>query len=750
MKNKNIVFMVFGLFLVSCVPAVFGQDEEAAPGQGADFAAHRLLTRAAEFLKLHEHERGVKMLESVIDQYPSSPVRFKAHLMLGEHFMEVQQYPAAIERLRHLVRMRDTEETLTSEQLDWYLQAQYLTGMAYFNMRDYGRAFTVLRGITNEYPNSVWANQAYFYIGMSHFALSNWNRAIEAFNMVGTFVDPDSPTAEYAEAGRRFYVKVEDEDIPILVRTGREIRLELTTKGGDKETITCVQISDGAPVAIGSIPTEPGVAKPGDGILQVKGGDYITVKYIDLNTSDGTANVPREEQVRVVSTAVVRFTLADYETAAPAAYLGQPLHILVEDLDMDISPEADTITVRVVSRYKREDDLDDFGTIDLMSIAASEEDQYEIRDSVTLELREVGDPPVHTGRFVGTVTVEPVIEGVPVDQFDDILSCALNDQIVVYYEDELHIGGEEPREVTAVIDVAGEIDTRPMASQNIVEDAIVRARKNIIEATAYLELTQIFQSMGLMSHARERMNEGMNRVQEVILEKTRIPAELKEEAFKLKWSLEIAVGDFNAAVNTCRTFSRLYPESSFADEALMQIGKARLEEKDYRGAIQIFRSILSLPHSHAKAEAQFLIAETMMQEIEERAERSASATGGAVMPPAEKLRLQGAAMKEYQACAERFPDSPYAGQALGKLVDYYYETRNYVQAENLLEQIFQDYPDAEFLDSMLLKWVIVAFRTGNFQKAKEMCDRLLFDYPGSEFAAHANKMLPAIERRLGN
>ncbi|NLB54294.1 MAG: tetratricopeptide repeat protein, partial [Lentisphaerae bacterium] len=581
------------------------------------------------------------------------------------------------------------------------------------------------------------------YIGLCHFALQNWNRAIEALNMVGTFVDPDSPTAEFAEAGRRFYVKIEDNDIPILVRTGRKIVIEVRTNSGDRENVECVQITEGAPMAIGSIPTEAGVAKPGDKILQLKGGDEITVKYTDFNTDDGVGNVVREHTTKVVSSATIRFTLADFEAPAPAAYLGQPVYVSLHDLDLDKGPAADTVSVRVIARYKKEEDPDNLGPLDLMDFASVEEDQYEIRDQIQVVLNEDGKAPVHTGKFVGSFMIEPVIVGVPVDQFDDVLSCDLNDQIIVFYEDNLHMGGDVPREITARIEVAGEIDTRPKASQNIVEDAIIRARKNIIEATAYLELTEIFKSMGLMKHAREKSDTGMERVQEVILEKAGIPSDLKEEAFKIKWSLEIAVEDFTAAVRTCQAFSRLFPHSSFADDALLQIGLARLEEKNYMGALQIFRNVLSLPQSHAKPEAQFQIAETMMKQVEENAEKATTP-----MTASAKLHAQSGAMQAYKVCAERYPDSPYAGKSLGKLVDYYYETKDYTQAENLLEQIFQDYPDADFLDSMLLKWVIVAFRTGNFEKAREKCDKLLFEYPNSEFANHANKMMPAIQKRL--
>jgi TolA-binding protein len=72
-----------------------------------------------------------------------------------------------------------------------------------------------------------------------------------------------------------------------------------------------------------------------------------------------------------------------------------------------------------------------------------------------------------------------------------------------------------------------------------------------------------------------------------------------------------------------------------------------------------------------------------------------------------------------------------------------------VQADILLQQIFQDYPDAAFLDGMLLKWVLVSFRANQFQKAHEKCNQLIFDYPESPFAERAKQIMPRIEARLG-
>ncbi|MBM4039640.1 MAG: tetratricopeptide repeat protein [Planctomycetes bacterium] len=710
----------------------------AAKAEEDEFAARRLLKRAQDLLLAREVERAVKMFESVIEQYPQSPIRFEVYLALGKHFLEARDQATAISYLRRLGDLKQGEEEPSGDAKEMYLEGLYLSGVAQFQMRQYAAAFPILRKITNNYPNTVWANQSYYYIGMCHFAQGNWNKAIQALSLVGTFVDPKSPSVEYAEAGRRFFVKVEDTDLPVLHRLGKAVEVTLTTQSGDKETVACIPLAAEQGIFICSIPTDLTAAKPGDGVLQVVGGDTITTSYVDANTQEGQPNVTREKKVKVVSTAQLRFTLGTFESKASAAFLGQPLFVLLQDLDQDSSDKADTVAVRVRSRYREvvEEATAAEGLAAALDVREAEE-RHVVRDEMTITLPELGNAPVHTGRFGGSVRVEPFREGQPIDKTDQVLSCAMNDEIIVSYVDELHIGGAAPREITATVQVMGEIDSRPRATQNVVPDPVIRAKKELVEATAYLELAKIFKSMGLTKGAKEKSNEGLERVDNILRTESPIPSALKEEAFKLKWELYIAQDDFTNAVATCRLFNRLYPDSPFVDQALMGIGTIRLENKDYAEAIKVFQQILTMPASQVKAEAQFRIAECIEAQAAARP-RPANAPAG---PPE-------AAIQQYKLCADRYPESPFAGQALAKLVDYHVENKDYARADDLLTQVFQDYPDGDFLDAMLLKWVIVAYRMNDFQKAYNKCSQLIFEYPASPHAKKAKEILPKIEGRV--
>jgi len=708
---------------------------QAASSQASDMAASQLLTRGEELLSGGETERGLKMIETVYEQHPSSPIRYRAYLALGKYYLAGKDQAKAIGYLRNARTIEGPDRSVPENLQDVYLESFFLMGVAFFEQRQYASAFPLLRRITEDFPNTVWANQSYYYIGMCHFAQENWAKAIEALSMVGTFIPSDSPSVDVVEAGRRFYVKVTDADLPVLTRMGQSVVIELTTKSGDKETITCVPLPGSTDTFIGSLPTELGVAKPNDGTIQVVGGDTITTRYIDANTQDGKKQVTKTSTSRVVSTAGLNFMLGDLETPTGSAFAGQPVFLVLSDSDLDTSPAADTVSVRLVARAKQSPD-DTLAVTDATS--SDQAEQYVIRDEVTITLTEQGASPTHTGRFTGKVDVVIVPESGTADKADGVLNCVLGDEIVAYYNDEVHALGNAPRQIESVVVVISEIENRPRATQYIVDDPVISARKNIVEATAFLELAQIFRSLGLNSNGASKADEGLMRVDPIIKSTTKLPPALVEQAFKTKWELQLAKDDQAGAIATCEMFNRLFPESPFVDQALMGIARSRFEEKKYPEAIAVYQRVLRLPNSLSKAEAAFRIAEAGEENAKARSGGRAVKGGN----------MMDGVINQYKLVADKYRDSEFAGPALAKMVDYYYEAQDYNQATDLLTQIFQDYPDGSFLDAMLLKWAMVAFRMGDYRKAFDKCQELMFDYPDSPHAKRAKEVLPRIEALL--
>ena len=254
-----------------------------------------------------------------------------------------------------------------------------------------------------------------------------------------------------------------------------------------------------------------------------------------------------------------------------------------------------------------------------------------------------------------------------------------------------------------------------------------------------MKLGQVFKDVGLTAKASEKANEGLDRVEEVIATslKASLDRSLVEDAFSVKWDLLLVQDKLNEAIQVCRELTELFPDSSLVDKALLKIGQARMEGDNPGDAIPIFNAVIALPKSQLKAEAQYQIGAVMETLATAAAEREG------------KLPVLTGAMQAYKVCADQYPNSPFAGDALDKITNYYITAKDYPRAIELMEQETQDYPDASFLDRMLLKWVIAAYRMGNYPMAKQKVEQLLSEYPNSKSAEKARSFLEIIEKKMG-
>ena len=134
----------------------------------------------------------------------------------------------------------------------------------------------------------------------------------------------------------------------------------------------------------------------------------------------------------------------------------------------------------------------------------------------------------------------------------------------------------------------------------------------------------------------------------------------------------------------------------------------------------------------------------------EKADAHNSKWGKAGLTKATALQnAMGPAVAAFRKTYERYPESSFAAEALGRVVRHYVETDAFAQAADLLENVFNDYPDAAFLDEMLLLWANVGYRMGDLATAKAKLQKLIFDYPTSKFVAEARKKLAGIEAEAG-
>lgn len=617
-----------------------------------DYRAYSLLKQGVSYLEANNDEQGLKRLADIPRMFPKSPVRFQAWLELGKHSVERQEYDAAI---------RFFTEARESEEAEERAEALYRIGICHYERNEYDKAFLSLRKVTDEFPWSVYANEAYYYIGLCHFKLKRWSRAVDALKRVGVSVPPDVE-ARRAEAGRRLWIKVDDRDLAgrLTEENSTVTRARLRVKSGDEETVELRVNSRDGSEHLGSIETEPGEAQPNDGHLQILGGDTITVEYIDETTESGETNHARTDTIQIVSTAAVGFTDGAYRDYARGVRGDTDAFVRARDLDANTSPATDTLTVRIVTEYKRERETQDLEGVDL----TDDSDLIETRDAVTVTLRESG---AMTGLFVGSVTprlLPPLPEVDLTDpnatppeepeiaQDDEALLARVGDRIRVEYLDERHINDAEgPREATYETVVLASRTNDVEASQWVVEDEELKARKLLIEARILLRLSQIFKDVGLLDKAYARADGGLERVEEVIQAALTegLRQALLEDGFNIKWELLLVKDELAKAVDVCNTLLRLFPASAIADQALLKIGQAKMESdapEDWREAIVVFRAVQKLQASPLRAEAEFFTAQAL-EKIHDKREEGR---------PEDEKTMSQEAIQTYKRVADTWPE----------------------------------------------------------------------------------------------
>jgi len=712
----------FGLLLLGL--PVCAQNDTASSGSGQDDQALKMLRRGEALLEDRQEERGVEVVRGVLLNFPKSPVRLKAALLLGEYYAEKGDFGLATKNLLPVADAEDADPDQKAEAL-------YRIGICQYGESDYNRALSTLRRVTEEYPWSVYANESYYYIGLCHFRLERWWKAVEALKLVGTSVPPNARTQNLVEGGQRFLVKIHDKDLRVLKVLDETFGVQVSTESGDTETLEMSVFDNDGEYFLADLRMELGGPVAGDGTLQIRGGDVVRVEYVDQNTQDGSPKVTRLAASRVVSTAVAGFVDGAYRTYVKGAFADQKTFLRVKDFDADTGDGRDKVTVKITSQFKvPEEEAEEGG------VGEDAAPEYRVRDSLDVVLEETD---AHTGFFTGTVVIEEGKDEAAVDALDSRIVAFGEDTIVLDYADKEHIGGlDDPRQVIAKAQfVVGQIPDVWIAHREVSKEEL-RARKNLIESRFYLRLAQIFSDVGLSDRAESKADIGLEKVDDILRRSLRasLDRDTVEQGYKVKWELLLAKGDLGGAIGACRTLMAMYPASSLADVALMQIARAHLEVENIVEALQILRGVLGIQaNEELKAEAQYLIAGI----LEDRVDKN--------VPKDRRVKAMGSVIAAYKECADKFPNSPFAGEALSKVIDFHLASKDYGRCQELLQMVFVDYPDAPFLDEMLLKWGVVLYRMKQYGSSAEKLQQLMRDYPNSPAAGKGQKILEVVKSR---
>ena len=731
-KKQRLICVMWVVAMSAPMHWSVAQEAESAPRQTAAVArdelrARRMMESALELLRAGQDDRGVSMLEAVGDMFPESAARYRAALALGRHHGERNQFDRALAAL--------TEARNSPEEAE-QAEAWFLTGRVHFQRANYNEAFAALRRVINDYPASEQTNLAYDLIGQAHFQQGRWGKAVEAFQLVGTAVPASLAEADevLVEAGQRLFVKVHDRDLRILSGLGERLYVTLEAESGDREAVNLRRLGRSGEDWIASVMMAPEPSEPNDGVLTVRGGEVVTVTYVDRNNAQGEVDVPVVTRVRVVSTGNVSITDGAYNRSVRGVFAGQPSYVRLVDLDLDVTSNPDIAEVEVVALYKveREEETSMPQQLDVETMDEAEaEEEWEARGRITLRLDETAN---HSGEFRGIF--RPVLAEHATGADGELLVMP-GDEVEVRYLDETHMRGEQPETRTARVQVVVGGSTEPQSIVSEANEVNTQAQKLLIEAQLLHRWASIFKDVGLDESAFSKADEGLDKVEEIMALTARqsLNRDLLEQSFAVRWDLYLVQDRLNQAIATCMALVELFPDTTLVDRAFMNIAHARAatgELEDMREAIRVYRTVLELPQSTYQAEAQYRIGEVTEDMIRYN------------LRPGQEPNF-APAMLEYQRCAEMFPHSPFAGESFNKIINFHITQRDYLRSVELMDRVMQDYPDAPWMDEILVKWGVVAFRMGNRTVALQKFMQVLEEYPNGPAAAQARNFLQRIQ-----
>ena len=210
MQRLLAIGVSFGFLLAVVVGEATSQDAAKSVDAGKkkrrvrgslveDRAAKKLVEAGDARLESGELKKAVEVWQSVIERYPRSRIRYEAHIRLGKFFLERDR---AYDKARVHFEATAAEDNRDEDQR---AEATLKIGVCFYQARNFGKCFGVMRDVIEHFPISAQVNQAYYYIGLGHFQLGHYSRAIAALEKVGTNMSGEDDQVAKVEAGKTVF-----------------------------------------------------------------------------------------------------------------------------------------------------------------------------------------------------------------------------------------------------------------------------------------------------------------------------------------------------------------------------------------------------------------------------------------------------------------------------------------------------------------------------------------------------------------
>ncbi len=776
---------------------VFGQPAATKPTDAPslkgsiveDRAAKKLVEAGDARYEADEVSKAVEIWQSVIERYPKSKVRYEAYMRLGKFFLQRdRQYDKARAQFEAVAAEENKDEEMRAE-------ATLKAGVCFYEARNFGKCFQVMREVIEKFPVSKQVNEAYYYIGLGHFQLGHYSRAISALEKVGTTLASEEGKVEKLEAGKRLFVKIEDADLSAL-EPGQSIKVECIATSGDREIVECFSVGRNVRIALGSLLTKLGKPQPGNGTLELKGDDTVEVSYIDEQTADKQFNRKLLHKVTVVGNGLLSITDGAFKETLRGVVLGKTINLQIIDADRDLTDAADTIKATVeVIRPKTDEEIENellelkksgkavatdddgepkiekFKKVDRVEIALTEvkvENQFEKKPAgdeaseapKTTAANAVGQPNTTEGAPPTKVETKPadsatqpaakpiednsihsgvfrvtvaLVKAEEVVSTDDVLQALPGDFVRLTYADAKNTTPEARTITFDAKAIEGNLGG-VRVTKALISDRELRVQTQLKTAHALTNIGNRYKEFGLKKNADAKYEQALDLCDEIMAEATKLGGKLLEETYVQLWKIYYEMDKLELAAAMAERLQRQFPDSGFVDDALLQLADVALKQNNFNRAIGVYQRLVNMPTSQLRGEAQFGIAQCYDKMAEQQPNEAA------------KAQLFDRAFQEYKKVFDNFPESGRVGEAVAQMANYYYRQKDYARAVDIFETVLENHPDAKFLDVILFNYGRCLYRMDRKAEARKRFDQLIGDYPESPLAGDAKKISEALNK----
>jgi TolA-binding protein len=416
-------------------------------------------------------------------------------------------------------------------------------------------------------------------------------------------------------------------------------------------------------------------------VLNALGNDVFTASYRDESRGADLAS-----KASLSSAATLRITDTDYVEDAEIAHVGTKIYLLLEDPDLDVSPNRDKALVRVMT-------------------ASGEDETLEIEETLS-----------HSGVFSASFPLVASAKPTTGNTKGEI-ECHFGDEITVGYLDNV---AQTPDGLTIIerkVPVALGTDGEMAAFSKFFKNEELAIQTQFHIAESHFELFKGHRTLGNEEEAAESLKAG-RRVLRELREDYPDPKHAPRVAYLLgQFAQEMAAWD--EAIAAYRSIVTNHPAHNLAPDAQYKLGQCHEEAGELDEALEAY---VTLAATYPKSP---LIANVMLRINEHfyaKEEYAVAASVGAKF-------------------TERFPNHEWAPKMAFRIGQCHYKLEEYAKAGLAFDAFVKTYPENE-LTAQALFWAGESYRTGkDIPAAFRRYNRCRWDFPESDAAKYSRGRL---------